>query len=95
MQDVIQSRGIDNIVSTSHRLGVTGDLPKVPSLVLGTGSVSVLDMATAYSTIASGGQTRPAAPPPPPSCKSAFWVAPARSPPATAPRPSWPMTIGE
>jgi len=56
MQDVIKTRGIDNIVATAERMGITGDLPKVPSLVLGTGSVSVLDMASAYSTFADEGE---------------------------------------
>lgn len=56
MQDVIKTRGIDNIVATSEKMGITGELPKVPSLVLGTGSVSVLDMASAYSTFANEGE---------------------------------------
>ena len=39
-----------------RRIGITADLPTVPSLVLGTNEVSVLDMATAYSTFANHGE---------------------------------------
>ncbi len=39
----------------ANRLGVTADLPQVPSLVLGTGEVSPLDMAAGYSTFANRG----------------------------------------
>jgi penicillin-binding protein 1A len=48
--------GVDNTVALARRMGITGELPEVPSLVLGTGSVSVLDMATAYTTFMNGGE---------------------------------------
>ncbi len=48
--------GPDNTVALARRMGVAGELPEVPSIVLGTGSVSVLDMATAYSTFANNGE---------------------------------------
>jgi membrane peptidoglycan carboxypeptidase len=48
--------GPDNTVSLARRMGIAGELPEVPSIVLGTGSVSVLDMATAYSTFANNGE---------------------------------------
>ncbi len=41
----------DQVVQMANKLGVTADLPAVPSLVLGSGEVSVLDMASAYSTL--------------------------------------------
>ncbi|MCB1260572.1 MAG: penicillin-binding protein, partial [Acidimicrobiales bacterium] len=47
--------GASNIVETAHRMGVTGSLPEFPAVVLGTGSVSVLDMAAGYSTLAAEG----------------------------------------
>src|SRR3546814_17907983 len=37
----------------AQRLGVSADLPVVNSLVLGTGEVSPLDMATVFSTFAN------------------------------------------
>jgi penicillin-binding protein 1A len=49
--------GSDATVDMAYRLGIPRHdrLPRVPSIVLGTGLVSPLDMTTAYSTIASGG----------------------------------------
>jgi membrane peptidoglycan carboxypeptidase len=47
--------GPDKVVKTANDLGITADLPKYPSVVLGTGSVSVLDMASAYSTFQNNG----------------------------------------
>src|SRR5205085_1700307 len=49
--------GADPTVDMAYRLGIPRHdrLPRVPSIVLGTGLVSPLDMTTAYSTIASGG----------------------------------------
>ena len=43
------------IVSQAKRMGVRSELPVYPSVVLGTAQVSVLDMATAYATLANGG----------------------------------------
>lgn len=40
----------------ARALGVTHDVPDVPSVVLGAGEVSVLDMATAYSTFRDSGR---------------------------------------
>ncbi len=50
--------GMDKVITMARQLGVskTAQLPDVPSLVLGTGSVSVLDMASAYSTFADEGE---------------------------------------
>ncbi len=48
--------GPEDIIKTAKAMGITSDLPPYPSVVLGTGSVSVLDMASAYSTLALEGQ---------------------------------------
>ena len=48
--------GPTNVVNLAHKLGITSDIPAVNSLVLGSGDVSVLDMATAYSTFARRGK---------------------------------------
>ena len=52
--------GADKIVNMAHRLGIPKSikLPVVPSIVLGTGLVSPLNMAGAYTTFASGGIRR-------------------------------------
>ncbi len=53
---LVMDVGVQNVVSLAHRMGVTAELPVVPSVVLGTGNVSVLDMASAYSTLADRGE---------------------------------------
>jgi penicillin-binding protein 1A len=47
--------GTENVARMANDLGVTAELPIVPSLVLGAGEVSVMDMAAAYSTFANDG----------------------------------------
>jgi len=47
--------GMDQLVSTAHRMGISSPLVAIPSLALGTKEVSVLEMARAYSTIANLG----------------------------------------
>ncbi len=50
--------GPENVVRLANELGVATEFPEermVPSLVLGAGEVSVLDMAAAYSTFANQG----------------------------------------
>ena len=47
--------GPENVVNMAHQLGITSNIPAVPSLVLGSGDVSPFEMAVAYSTIARGG----------------------------------------
>jgi len=51
--------GIDPVISMAHRLGIQSELPQYPSIALGVGEVSPLEMATAYSSIARGGLYRP------------------------------------
>lgn len=43
------------VVQMANDLGVSAELPEVNALVLGSGEVSVLDMAASYSTIANQG----------------------------------------
>ena len=47
--------GLGHVVTVARRCGVESQLPKVPSLALGTAEVSPLEIAAAYATIASGG----------------------------------------
>jgi penicillin-binding protein 1B len=51
-----QDIGIERVARMARRLGVTSDLPAVPSLALGTAELSPLEVARAYATIANGGQ---------------------------------------
>lgn len=49
--------GPASVVETAHRLGISGDLPAHPALALGAGEVSVLELTTAYATLAGGGRS--------------------------------------
>lgn len=48
--------GTADVVAMSRRLGITAEVPEVPSIVLGAADVSVLDMATAFSVFAQRGE---------------------------------------
>jgi penicillin-binding protein 1B len=50
-----QEVGIPRVIDVAQRLGIQSDLPEVPSLALGAASVSPLEIARAYATLASGG----------------------------------------
>ena len=52
---VAQKVGIRNVIATAHRLGITSDLNEDASLALGTGEVSLIELTSAYSTLANGG----------------------------------------
>ncbi len=47
--------GPSEIVKTAHRLGITSPLQTVPSIVLGSQGVTVLEQTNFYSTLARGG----------------------------------------
>ncbi|WP_456279544.1 transglycosylase domain-containing protein [Bacillus sp. AK128] len=50
------SLGEQALIDTSRRLGISGDLPKIPSLALGTSTVKMIDMVNAYGILANGGK---------------------------------------
>jgi len=52
---VIQAVGADNVVSMAQQMGITTELPVYDSITLGTVGIPVIQMAVAYSTIATGG----------------------------------------
>jgi penicillin-binding protein 1A len=53
--------GAYNVADMAYKLGIpkSDHLPEVPSVILGSGAVSPLDMTHAYSTIAANGVRRP------------------------------------
>ncbi|MGC3946936.1 MAG: transglycosylase domain-containing protein [Chryseolinea sp.] len=53
---LIEQAGISNTIRMAERMGIRSELPKVPSLALGTASISVLEMVNAYSTLANHGK---------------------------------------
>ena len=52
---LIMSLGPEKVVEVAHRMGITSDLNAVGSLTLGSESVTPMEMADAYATIANGG----------------------------------------
>ncbi len=51
--------GVPNVLQTVARLGINRDWPAYPSMLLGAGSLSPMEVATMYQTIASGGFNTP------------------------------------
>ncbi len=52
---VIERVGVDNVIEAAHRLGIASNLTRDDTLALGTSSVTLLDLTTAYCAFASGG----------------------------------------
>lgn len=50
-----QEMGIKRIIETAQKMGIQSPLDDEPSLALGSSDVNLLEMATAYSTIANNG----------------------------------------
>lgn len=48
--------GTEKLIQTAQSFGITEELPTVASLALGTASISLNEMVTAYSRIANGGR---------------------------------------
>ena len=55
---LLERVGASTVVSYAHKLGITSDLPAVPSLALGTGEVTLLELTAAYMPFANGGWRR-------------------------------------
>ncbi|MBX8476427.1 penicillin-binding protein 1B [Pseudomonas cichorii] len=51
--------GVPNVFKTLAKLGVTREWPTYPSMLLGAGGLSPMEVATMYQTIASGGFNTP------------------------------------
>ena len=52
---VLQQVGLTAAIDYAHRLGIDSELPMVPSLALGTGEVTLLELTTAYGAFANRG----------------------------------------
>lgn len=52
---LLEKTGIHTAISLVRRMGITSELPAVPSLALGTPSVSMMEMVTAYMVLANDG----------------------------------------
>jgi penicillin-binding protein 1A len=51
---LVQQVGVDNVIRTAREFGVTTPLPRNATIALGTGSVSLLELTSAYATVATG-----------------------------------------
>ncbi|WP_047419195.1 transglycosylase domain-containing protein [Cellulophaga sp. Hel_I_12] len=47
--------GIERVLAQAKKMGIETELPAVPSIVLGTADISLLEMVSAYASIANGG----------------------------------------
>lgn len=52
---ILERTGIHTAISLVRKMGIESNLPAVPSLALGTASISVMEMVTAYSVMANNG----------------------------------------
>lgn len=52
---LIQEVGVDETIRMAQRLGITTDIAHDPTIALGSSSVKLIDMATAYGVFANGG----------------------------------------
>ncbi len=55
----MQLVGITTTQTYARRLGISSPLPAVPSLALGTGEVTLLDLTSAYGAFANSGIIAP------------------------------------
>ena len=53
---LLMEAGIDTVVELAHKAGIVSPLPAVPSLALGTGNISLLEMTGVYQAIANRGR---------------------------------------
>jgi penicillin-binding protein 1A len=54
---LIEMAGVDSTIALSRKMGVISEMKHVPSVALGSSSVSLTEMTTAYSCIANEGLT--------------------------------------
>jgi penicillin-binding protein 1A len=52
---VAQRAGIGNVIATANRLGIASDLAQDASIALGTNEVNLLELTSAYTPFANGG----------------------------------------
>ncbi len=50
-----EETGAEKVAKTARRMGITSEIPPYPSIALGSQNVTVLEMASAYGTLATNG----------------------------------------
>lgn len=56
---MIQRAGVSNTVTLAKSMGISSEMPNVPSVALGSSSISLMEMTSAYACLANGGKTSP------------------------------------
>ncbi len=56
---LIMHAGLESTVDLATHMGITSDIPKVPSIALGTSNLSLLEMTGMYQTLANDGRHIP------------------------------------
>lgn len=56
--ELLMRVGIDSVIELAQKAGIDSPLPELPSLALGTGTVSLLEMMKVYQAIANMGTAR-------------------------------------
>lgn len=54
---VLQKTGLTPTINLARKMGIESDIPRLPSIALGTPEISLFEMVTAYSTFANRGTT--------------------------------------
>ena len=54
---LIQEAGVINTIELARKMGISSELPDVPSIALGSSSISLMEMTTAYACLANEGVT--------------------------------------
>ena len=52
---VLMETGIENVISQARKMGIESKLPPVPSIALGTASLSLSELTTAYTSFVNNG----------------------------------------
>jgi penicillin-binding protein 1A len=52
---LLEKAGIGQTIATAKRMGIKSDLPNVPSIALGSPSISIIEMVSAYAVFANEG----------------------------------------
>ncbi len=56
---LIFDTGMDAVIQRARKMGIKGEMKKVPSLALGTAEVTLLELVSAYTTFLNKGSHRP------------------------------------
>lgn len=54
---LLEEGGIDNTIALARKAGISSNIPRVPSIALGTASISMIEMVTGYSSFVNEGKS--------------------------------------